>query len=358
MPQAPTPPRLKLAVFALTPAVILAAVLAAVFSWWRGGPGGKALNQLAWEGSFTERDVAVPPSGPRDGYWGARLGSKIPDPKLYWREPPVRQPELLDIDEHGMQHFRTGMATKRRVLIIGGSVAMGAYASSIATTYFHVLGAELERLGTPADITIVASGAWKALQEGVAVEQYGDSLAPDLVVLLNGLNDLTVGSTARRLFGQETPTRDGSPWTTEYHEYDYDARVQVYLEIMRRVGSFVRRHERAALVVLQPSLAERSQPASIERRLLDASTVPLGPSDALRRSYQEMRDGLTELARQGWFHFLDCSRLFDGERATTFADLWHFSDFGHRLLADAMAAEIAPILRALPARERLPAHGR
>jgi lysophospholipase L1-like esterase len=357
VPPAPTSFRLKLVVLALTPAVVLAAMLVAAFSWWRGGAKGKALNQLAWERSFTERDQAVPPSGPRDGYWGARLGSKVPDPKLYWREPPVHQPALLDIDDSGMQHRRTGMSPKRRVLIIGGSVAMGAYASSIATTYFNVLGAELERLGTPADITIVASGAWKALQEGVAVEQYGDSLAPDVVVLLNGLNDLTVGSTARRLFGQETPTRDGSAWTTEYHEHDYDARVQVYLEIMRRVGSFVRRHGRVALVVLQPSLAERATRTSIEDRLLAASTVPLGPSDALRRSYQEMRDGLAELARQGWLHFLDCSRLFDGERATTFADLWHFSDFGHRLLGDAMAAEIAPVLRALAGRESVAAHG-
>jgi hypothetical protein len=58
-----------------------------------------------------------------------------------------------------------------------------------------------------------------------------------------------------------------------------------------------------------------------------------------------MREGLAQLERSGWLQFLDCSRAFDGERATTFTDLWHFSDFGHRILGTAMAARITTILR-------------
>jgi hypothetical protein len=103
------------------------------------------------------------------------------------------------------------------------------------------------------------------------------------------------------------------------------------------------------LVVLQPSLAERAHPSAIEARLLERSLAPHESAEALRRSYQAMRDGLSALARDGLVVFLDCSRAFDGERATTFTDLWHFSDFGHRLLGTAMAARIAPILRGLGA---------
>jgi lysophospholipase L1-like esterase len=333
-------------VFALTPAAVLAAILAGAWLWWRQ-PEGKQLNQLAWESSFTERGRPVPPQGPREGYWGARIGPKVADPTFGWHEPRLAVPGLLDVDDRGLQRYRTAGAPKRQVLIIGASVAFGAYASTIAATYFAVLGAELERLGTPADLTVVASGAWKALQEGHAVELYGSGA--DLIVMLNGLNDLTSGATSRTLFGQPVATKDGSPWTTDYHEHDYAQRVADYLEIMRRVGLFGRRSGRPVLVVLQPSLAERAHPTAIEARLLERSLVPHESAEALRRSYQALRDGLSALERDGLIAFLDCSRAFDGDRATTFTDLWHFSDFGHQLLGTAMAARIAPILRRLGA---------
>jgi hypothetical protein len=334
------PGRLKLVVFALTPAAVLAAVLAAIFLWWRR-PEGKLLNRLAWESTFSERGAPVPPQGPRDGYWGARLGPKIGDSKLGWHEAPVSQADLLDVDAQGLQRYRTAASPKRRVLIIGGSVAFGSYASSIATTYFHVLGTELERRGTPADLTIAAAGAWKGLQEGAALELYGTSLRPDLTVLLDGLNDLTVGATSRKLFAQSTETQFP-------HAHDWDQRVADYLEIVRRAGIFARIGNGAALIVLQPSLAERAARTAIEAHLLDTSLVTLAsPAEPLQRSYQAMREGLARLEQSGTLYFLDCSRVFDGERATTFTDLWHFSDFGHRLLAIAMAEKIVPILRAM-----------
>jgi len=339
--------RLKLAAFALTPALVLAAALTVAWRWWRG-PEGRDLNQLAWESSYTERGEPVPERGPRGGYWGARIGAKVKDEKLGWHEPKTLDPGLVDIDERGLQYYRTSASPKRQVLIIGGSVAAGAYASSIATTYFNVLGRELERLATPADLTIVAGGAWKATQEGRALEMYEPSLRPDLIVFLNGLNDLIVGSRARTLYGEYTPTRDGSQWNESYHDHDYDERVADYLEIMRRVGLLAGYLDIPALIVLQPSLVERAHPTPIEERLLARSLLPHPSAAVLQASYQAMRDGLAAMQRSGLLHFLDCSRVFDGERATTFADLWHFSDFGHRLLGVAMAERMAPILRAGP----------
>ena len=333
--------RLKLAVFALTPALVLAAVLTVAWRWWRA-PEGKALNALAWESSYTERGQSVPEGGPRGGYWGARIGPKVRDEKLGWREPKTSDPGRLAIEERGLQYYRTTASPKRQVMIIGGSVAFGAYASSIATTYFNVLGAELERLGTPADLAIVAAGAWKAGQEARALVMYEPTIRPDLVVFVNGLNDLTVGSRASTVFGEKTPTRDGSPWTEGYHEHDYDERVANYLAVIRSVGAYARSvGVSPPLIVLQPSLVERAHRTAIEERLLAISLLPHASAAVLQQSYRAMRNGLAEMERSGLLYFLDCSSVFDTERATTFADLWHFSDFGHRLLGMAMAERMS-----------------
>jgi hypothetical protein len=46
----------------------------------------------------------------------------------------------------------------------------------------------------------------------------------------------------------------------------------------------------------------------------------------------------------GNFYFLDGSRVFDSENETVFADIWHFSDVGHRVLGLIMAEKIAEIM--------------
>jgi len=344
-----TPP-LKLVVFSLVPATLVAAVLGAVYVlWWRPArelaAGGKPLNERAWESTYTERGRPVPASGPREGYWGARLGAKVFDPSTGWHEPHVVIPGLLDIDERGLQRYVTARADKQRVLVVGGSVAQGAYSSSLDTTYFHVLGTELERLGTPADVTVVAAGAWKSLQELPALATYGPEVHPGVVVLIDGLNDLTNGATSRTLYGQVVATADGSPWTITYHAHDYDQRVTDYLENVRRAASVTASMGADLLVVLQPALVDRAHRTSVEDALLGVSLVPHASAEALSRSYDQMRRGLTELARTGVLHFLDGSRLFDGERATTFTDMWHFTDFGHAILGRAIAAQVAPLLQ-------------
>jgi hypothetical protein len=98
------------------------------------------------------------------------------------------------------------------------------------------------------------------------------------------------------------------------------------------------------LVVLQPSLVERTRRTSIENLLLEGSLKPHASAAALLESYEAMRRGLNDRARSTNVKFLDCSRVFNKEPATTFSDIWHFSDFGHEILARTMANEIALIL--------------
>jgi lysophospholipase L1-like esterase len=57
-----------------------------------------------------------------------------------------------------------------------------------------------------------------------------------------------------------------------------------------------------------------------------------------------MKTGLEALAQADGVSFVDCSGVFDAERATTFTDLWHFPDPGHALLADRLAPALLEIL--------------
>ena len=98
------------------------------------------------------------------------------------------------------------------------------------------------------------------------------------------------------------------------------------------------------LIVLQPSLAERASPTPVEEQLLAGALQAHASRAALTDSYEALRRGLASLGVRKNVHFLDCSRLFDSERATTFADLWHFSDRGHELLGQALARALIPLL--------------
>jgi len=305
---------------------------------------GEDLNRTAWESSYRERGVPIPASGPREGYWGARLGGKVPDELLRWREPETHLAGLVDIDAAGRQYYRSPGRVAHRILIIGGSVAFGANASSIATTYFNVLGRELDKKGIGTEIVIVAAGAWKSIQELRALQQALPALKPELVVFLNGLNDLTNGSTSRTLYGEPTETRDGAPWTIVYHAHDYQERVADYLANMRAARELTTEQGAQMLVVLQPSLNERSKRSRIEEKLLALTLEAHSSAAALTASYRAMAQGLDSLSRDGGMGFLDASKAFDGQKETVFSDIWHFTDFGHDLLGKAMADEIAAIL--------------
>jgi hypothetical protein len=62
---------------------------------------GEIRNREAWEASYQERGLSIPESGPREGYWGKRLGPKQKDKYVSWREPRVYVEGLLDIDDNG-----------------------------------------------------------------------------------------------------------------------------------------------------------------------------------------------------------------------------------------------------------------
>jgi len=311
---------------------------------------GARLNRLAWEAGFQERGRAVPTQGPRDGYWGSRLAPHTKDPELGWVLPPLQVPGLLDVDSLGMQRVTPREKAEGRLLILGASTAFGGYASTARTTYFHLLAERLGRESLPVEIVVYATGAWKSSQELRALKLHGIGVKPDLVLFLDGLNDLTNGSNAHTLYGVPTRTLDGSRWQPLYNEGDFEERVRVYLAHMREAQELLQPLGVGVVYALQPSLFEKKTLSALEQRVSVGSFAPMGDPQRLRQAYAAMRLGLSELAQQPGTHFVDCSRVFDAETATTFTDAWHFSDAGHAILADALGQALVPIVRSLAGR--------
>jgi lysophospholipase L1-like esterase len=305
---------------------------------------GKDLNQAAWNATYLERGLAIPPSGPREGYWGTRLGQKTPDELLGWHDSALEIPGLVSIDSHGIQYYKSPGEVRFRILMLGASVAFGALASDISTTYFNVIGRMLEAEGYPVKIVVFASGGWKSIQELNALQKRPDGEKPDLILFLNGLNDITNGASANHLTGQGFNGPDHKLINPSFRVHDYNQRVSGYLKNMSAAATFAANSGIRMLVALQPSLAERSHRTPLEEKLLVASLQRHASLDAIRGSYAEMRKGLQQRERANQLDFIDCSALFDNERETTFTDMWHFSDIGHRLLGQAIAGKITGML--------------
>jgi hypothetical protein len=280
-------------------------------------PSGETLNRMAWEANFTERGLPVPSGGPRDGYWGARMPGQVKDPEIGWHEAEAHMPGLVEEDADGLQRLETPNA-RAHLLILGGSVAWGAYASSADDTYIARLAQWLAAHGSPTRITVLAAGAWTSEHELKALRLRGLALSPDVVMFLDGLNDFTLGSASE------------------------DERVTAYLSRMREARDLARARGARVVFALQPMLLNKRRTA-LEDRVLELSLDAAGQA-RVRNGYARIRAGLQDLAKDG-ASFIDCSDVFDGERATTFTDLWHFPDPGHALLADHLAAALLEVLR-------------
>ena len=101
---------------------------------------------------------------------------------------------------------------------------------------------------------------------------------------------------------------------------------------------------------MQPFLGSKVRKTPLERRLLDLTLDDY--EDQLNPWYRRLIYDAGELAKREGAAFFDYSDLLAGEEETTFADQWHFSDFGHALLAEALARDLGPLLRDLvPASE-------
>ncbi|MCI0481583.1 MAG: hypothetical protein L0213_08355, partial [Candidatus Dadabacteria bacterium] len=102
-----------------------------------GSPAGYKLREAAWEASFAERHLKVPPGGPREGL----RGEGVTPLKCAVSDCNFRMfvPGIIEVNDDGLQTAGEGENPYPHILIVGGSVAWGAGASDIANTYFSQL---------------------------------------------------------------------------------------------------------------------------------------------------------------------------------------------------------------------------
>ncbi|MFA5356731.1 MAG: SGNH/GDSL hydrolase family protein [Candidatus Omnitrophota bacterium] len=337
---------------------------------------GKALNMLAWESSYTERGLPIPPKGPREGYWGSRIGQKKADPYTGTIEPFVKVPGLLDITDKGYQIAgEEGARAKCRVLIVGASVAFGAYSSDIQHTYFSRIREHLEDEGHSVVLYILASGGWTSNEEMAALRNYGLDIKPDIVVFVNGLNDLVIvkdaGSFPLRLQAINRtiyrPLNGSNTIRLIRSLKDYRAvinfyrrgiirsshpplrpggrsGVENYLANMAEAKKLAGAHGFKVIYILQPFILEKQRPSFLEKKILNVHSRRFHFWE-LREDFIRAREGLSSLSDGKTSFFYDCSNALSGERETTFADIWHFSDRGHELFSECSKRAILDAIR-------------
>ena len=292
-----------------------------VISLLCSGPVGLELNRRSWGATYQERLLPIPPRGPRECYWGRRIAPKNYDNCNHLRYCETRRhvAGLIDIDAAGIQHVGPHRGADVNILIIGGSVAFGAYASAIEKTYFVLLHEMLLRESVDADIYVLAAGGWLTGDEVAAFAERGLGLHPDVVIFLNGLNDLLVSEDA-------------------VASYDHRQRSHYYLRNMRTAGALAAANGIKAVYMLQPSLRDKKKKSPLEEQIMKATFGGEPHPD-----FGLIRAELRKLASTDKLYYFDLSHIMDDETVTTFADAFHFSDPGHEMLAVAMTRALLPI---------------
>ncbi len=301
--------------------VAVAVALYPTYIEWRQGV---LLNRRAWNASFIERDLPIPTGGPRVGFRGEHVATRK-HPQWGWQASPRSIPGRVEVDENGLQHAGARDA-EQRVVLLGGSLAFGWFASAPETAFFARTAAWLERIGTPVHLVNAATYGWTTEQELAVLRHRPDELDADVVVVVNGLNDLT-----------------------ERRDEPFDERIHGYLVRINELVDVARARTAEVLLVLQPTPLEKRRTA-LEQEFVDllfapdAWNYPGVPEERFREGFATLRAGLHGIKWRPGVTFLDYSGFFDHEERTTFCDFWHVADPGHELLARDLAARLAPLL--------------
>lgn len=279
-------------------------------------PAGYKLREAAWEASFAERHLKVPPGGPREGI----RGEGITPVKCAVSDCNFRKfvPGIIELDDDGLQTIGKSNSHYPHILIVGGSVAWGAGASDIANTYFSQLYGMLKNEYPDAKISVLAYYGSTSNTDLSSFVRKGLDAKPDLVVFINGLNDLTVKGELRH--------SDAS---------DYILNMKTAAWIAERNGI-------PAVIVRQPFPGGKKFKTDLEKRIMELSNKDY--EKVITPLYKHIGKVLEEMAKAGEIYYIDAAGSFQDETATTFNDQWHFSDPGHKLLAERIHIGLVPIM--------------
>ncbi len=285
-----------------------------------------------------------------------------------------------------------------RVFVLGGSVAVGAAATSPEKTWHAVLEQELRRLLERDDIHVfnVAQGAFVTVQERLAFELAVLPRQPDLALFLDGANDALLPASsgsrpgdpyqtglryaqiygnplwrflaensavlselARGSFARYIKQAESELATDEERFRGYARAVaSAYAENVAAVMNHCHAHGIACVTALQPIRAVaatalgRPAPSGIlpDRRQVDLFDALKAEIADAARSWPWLAEG-----------FLDVSGAMNSEAGiAAFTDAVHLNDAGQVILATVLAGPIADRLKSAIAHrsDAPPAHCR
>jgi hypothetical protein len=306
----------KLLIIALT-GVIAAAEIRAIRH--RRTPEWIGRSERAWKATYAERGLHVPPRGPRDGIGMKELRLR-PNRTTGSRVDAQFVPNLLDVDRKGIQKAIRPAHPRATLLIVGASVAFGTYSTTTRRTYFNQLAMRLAQLHCPVEINVLATGGWTSFNELKAFQDIGLGTRPDIVLFLDGLNDITLPSS-----------------------YAADERVRVYLDHLRKARDLALKHGIQVVFAPQPLLLAKRVKSPLEESILRHPFTALTLAE-IERCNRAQREGLRRMLEPGRVFMIDCTKAFDAEEKTVFADFWHFTDVGQAQLAKTLAEQLRPII--------------
>lgn len=270
----------------------------------------------------------------------------------------------LHINALGFRDERTSYLDKPertiRIFITGGSVTYGLGASSEALTFPRILERILnEETGNAAGYRyeVVNAGfpAWSTTQEKILVQQRLVDLHPDIVIMFSGSNDVywsLRGWDIRSFYTQmdqnfitlfnEAHKASGHPeWAIDFPRSDQPVECQKLAPVTARnveeVAAAAARVNARVIFALQPNILSTAKRLSqYEQKVFRPHNESYWDS-----CYEALRSELGRIAASN-YRLVDLSRSFGAmdENTELFIDSYHFTDEGHRLIAQALAEQI------------------
>lgn len=249
--------------------------------------------------------------------------------------------------------------TIHRILLVGGSTA-ALFPSPLLVAAFHKRFPDQQF-----EVINLAEGGYNARQEVVALALWGPSLSPDLIITLDGANDLTHRLRMKKagsFFLQEAydlalkhpflaPIADilrhsqfiqGMQRLQEHHTIksfeQYADAIPIYIAAQHSMNILAKGLSAKRLIVLQPFLSFKNPLSSPEKKFNHYQYREA----VIMKLYEANHNALTHLAKQDHVLYLDGRLIYHGIDQTIFSDDVHFiNDEGYRVLAKNIAEAVA-----------------
>lgn len=306
------------------------------------------------------------------------------DPHLVYRMRPDQRLEGVTINAQGFRGAtvaREKPAGTVRVIALGGSVAFGQGASrdeAVWTAHLaRVLAAQLP--GRTVEVMNAATQGYDSMQERLLLETELLDLRPDLVLVLDGWNDMNAStgvdaskplvmgtfyevdrvltqskqwaqnvlrlSAVHRAIerGLDRAARSRALEAGERWRVHPDAvgRYRRNLDAMCRLARSV---DAPLVIVAQPELFARAEPVPTAEVEVRTKVDEGGYAAHVRANYPLFRDQARAAAEAGGARFVDGTTIFDGRPDAVFVDQVHVNDRGNELIAESLAPAVMAAL--------------